>query len=122
MKFEIIPGIPEVANFLNELSNRCKNGLANNDEISLHKKLKHTFELLSNNPKHSSLNSHEIGELTARYGKKVFTSYVENNTPSAKRIYWVYGPNKEQITIISIEPHPNDKSNAYKKIKLSKEP
>ena len=37
------------------------------------------------------------------------------------RIYWVYGPEKDQITIIALEPHPNDsKNNAYRKIRLSK--
>lgn len=35
------------------------------------------------------------------------------------RVFWVYGPNKNEITIIGIEPHPNDKSNSYKKITLS---
>lgn len=121
MKFEIVPGIPEVDKFLKDLSNKCKTNIATSDEVSLYKKLKHTFELLSNDPFYPSLNSHEISELTTRYGKKVFTSYIENKTPAAKRIYWVYGPNRGQITIISIEPHPNEKSNAYKKIKLSHE-
>ena len=122
MSFEIVPGIPNVADFLNKLSYKCKNNEASADEFLLHKKLKHTFELLSIDPFYPGLNSHEIGELTIRYGKKVFTSYVENNKPNAKRIYWVYGPNQGQITIISIEPHPNDKANSYKKIKLSHEP
>lgn len=61
----------------------------------------------------------EIDLLTARYGIKVWESYLENNTPGAGRIFWVYGPDKGDITIIGLEPHPNDKSNAYKKITLS---
>ena len=32
---------------------------------------------------------------------------------------WTYGPGQGDITIVAIEPHPNDKSNAYKKITLS---
>ena len=71
------------------------------------------------NPKHPGLNSHEITSLTARYGMKVFESYLENNTPKAGRIFWVYGPNKKDITIIGLEPHPDDKTNAYKKVTLS---
>ena len=35
------------------------------------------------------------------------------------RIYWTYGPKQGQIIIMGIEPHPNDKSNAYSKIRLS---
>ena len=49
---------------------------------------------------------------------KVFESYIENNVSSAKRIFWVYAPYKNDITIIGIEPHPNDK-NDYKRIILS---
>ena len=35
-------------------------------------------------------------------------------------MYWVYGPGKEEITIIGLEPHPEDRKNgAYDKVKLS---
>ena len=39
-------------------------------------------------------------------------SYLENHKPVAGRIFWVYGPDKNDITIIGIEPHPNDKKDA----------
>ena len=54
-----------------------------------------------------------------RYGQKVWESYLENHKPAAGRIFWVYGPDKNDITIIGIEPHPNDKKDAYQKITLS---
>ena len=57
--------------------------------------------------------------LTKRYGIKVFELYMENNKPRAGRIFWVYGPDKKDITIIAIEPHPDDKSKSYEKIELS---
>ncbi len=44
---------------------------------------------------------------------------LENNTPKAGRIFWCYGPDKGSITIIGLEPHPEDKANSYKKITLS---
>ena len=50
---------------------------------------------------------------------KVWESYLENDTPGAGRLFWVYGPDKGDITVIGLEPHPNDKSNAYRKITLS---
>jgi len=51
---------------------------------------------------------------------KVWESYLENNVPAAGRIFWVYGPEKEDITIIGIEPHPEDKkSSGYNKVSLS---
>lgn len=50
---------------------------------------------------------------------KVWESYLENNTPAAGRIFWAYGPEQGDITVIGPESHPNDKANAYKKITLS---
>ena len=39
---------------------------------------------------------------------------------SAGRIFWVYEPGKEDITIIGIEPHPEDKKNGgCDKVRLS---
>ncbi|WP_231364260.1 hypothetical protein [Treponema socranskii] len=51
--------------------------------------------------------------------KDFWESYLENNKPAAGRIFWVYDPNKSDITIIGLEPHPNDKKDAYRKITLS---
>lgn len=51
---------------------------------------------------------------------KVWESYLENNVPAAGRIFWVYGPGKEDLTIIGIEPHQEDKKNGgYDKVQLS---
>ena len=50
---------------------------------------------------------------------KVWESYLENNTPAAGRIFWAYGPEQGDITVIGLEPHPNDKANAHKKITLA---
>ena len=50
---------------------------------------------------------------------KVFESYLENNTPAAGRVFWVYGPGRGDITIIGLEPHPNDKVKSYDKVTLS---
>lgn len=37
-----------------------------------------------------------------------------------KKMYWVYGPDQKDITIIGLEPHPEDKKNgAYDRILLS---
>jgi len=82
-----------------------------------------TFRLLAVDPRHNSLQTHEISELSRRYGEKVWQSYLENNTPAAGRIFWVYGPGKNEITIIGLEPHPEDaKRQAYSRVRLSQLP
>lgn len=116
--FEIRLGIPEMLEFWTDLETKNSSNSINKDELKIYKKLLKCFKLLSKNPFHNSLNSHEIEILSKRYGMKVWQSYLENNTPSAGRVYWVYYP-KGSITIIGIEPHPNDNKHSYEKITLS---
>ena len=114
-------GIPEMLAYWNTLEERVRTFLANKEEKKTFKLLHKTLCKIADNPKYPGLHTHEIAPLTARYGIKVFQSYCENRNPRAMRIYWVYGPKKDAITIIGLEPHPNDsKSNAYTKIRLSR--
>ena len=70
-----------------------------------------------------SLASHEIDDLTRKYGSKIFQSYLENNAPAAGRLFWAYGPDHGDITVLAIEPHPEDqKRGAYLRLKLSSLP
>jgi len=71
-----------------------------------YKAVKKTIRLLSSNPRHNSLQTHEYTSLKGPKGEKVFEAYAEQSTPTAYRVFWYYGPNKGQITIISITPHP----------------
>lgn len=120
MPFNIRMGVPEMELFWNELKDKADNGNLNKTELKLFKQLVKAFGFLSQNPRHPGLSSHEISDLTKRYGMKVWESYLENNTPSAGRIFWVYGPDQKDITIIGIEPHPEDKKRGgYDKVKLS---
>ena len=80
-------------------SDRSKAGLA--------KQVKKTLGYLQNNPRHPSLRTHPYSiPNPIRPGEKVFEAYAQNNTPSAYRVFWCYGPGKQQITIITITPHP----------------
>ena len=117
--YNIRMGVPEMSALWNSLCQKIKSGTAGKDEIQLHKKLGSALSHLSTDPRYPGLQSHEITSLSRRYGMKVWQSYLENRTPAAGRIYWVYGPDRSDITIIGIEPHPNDKSYAYDKITLS---
>ena len=70
------------------------------------KRVKKCLAQLAANPRHPGLNSHKFREMTGSRGEEVWESYVENNTPSAWRVFWHYGPDKALITIISITAHP----------------
>ena len=109
--FEIHMGVPEMDALWKDLTSKIKNDSASKDEVLLYKKLGNCLKKLSNDLKYPGLQSHEIKALSARYGIKVWQSYLENNVPAAGRLFWIYGPNKNSITVIGLEPHPNDKSN-----------
>ena len=74
----------------------------------LFKQIHKTLGLLSQNPRHPSLCTHEYDSISNPFDpkEKVFEAYVQNNTPGAYRVFWCYGPRKRQLTIIAITPHP----------------
>ena len=71
-----------------------------------YKAVKKAIELLTNNPRHPSLQTHEFTSVKGPNGEKVFEAYAEQDTPGAYRILWYYGPSRGQITIALITPHP----------------
>jgi len=123
MAFKIRLGLPAMEALWKDLSTRKLQGALDKDEERFFKKLIKALGYLEQNPRHNSLASHEIDDLTRKYGFKVFQSYLENATPAAGRLFWAYGPDKGDITVLAIEPHPEDqKRGAYQRIKLSNMP
>ncbi len=123
MEYKIRMGIPEMKELWDDLSRRFRNNSLKGDEKKKFKKLVKALTYLGKNPKHNSLATHEIKTLSKKFGMKVWQSYIENKTPSAGRIFWVYGPWKEEITVIGIEPHPEDKKQGgYETVNLSNLP
>lgn len=71
------------------------------------KKVKKALRLLRDiGPAHPGLNSHKYHSLTGPNGEDVWESYVENRPPGAWRIWWIYGPGADTITILTVGPHP----------------
>lgn len=70
------------------------------------KKVRKCLGYLQTNPKHPSLDTHEYSSMRGENGEKVWEAYAENNTPSAWRVFWHYGPNSNEITIVAVTPHP----------------
>jgi hypothetical protein len=61
---------------------------------------------LQANPRHPGLHTHEFSSFKGPGGEKVFEAYAEQNTPAAYRIFFFYGPGKNEITVFTITPHP----------------
>ena len=70
------------------------------------KAVRKTLGYLETNPRHPSLNTHKYDSLQGPHGEEVFEAYAESKTPAAYRIFWCYGPGKQEITILSITSHP----------------
>lgn len=120
MAFTIRMGIPEMLSLWSDLQYEYRNGTISKKDAELYKKWGNALKKLSSDPMYPSLHTHEIPPLTRRYGVKVWQSYLENKTSGARRMYWVYGPGQQEITIIGLEPHPEDaKNGAYDRVTLS---
>ena len=64
--------------------------------------------LLQTNPRHPGLKTHEHHSLERPFDSagKVFEACAQNKTPGAYSIFWRHGPEKKDITIIAVTPHP----------------
>ncbi len=71
-----------------------------------HRKVLKTLGLMEINLRHPSLNTHKYDSISGSNGEEVFEAYVENKTPAAFRVFWYYGPNRDELTILAITPHP----------------
>ncbi len=74
----------------------------------LFKQVRKATKLLLSNPRHPGLQTHEYHSLEHPFDprEKVFEAYARNRTPGAYHVFWCYGPNRKDITIIAITPHP----------------
>src|SRR5690606_5894767 len=128
MTFQIVPGRPGMQAHIDRLAAGLKAGTLDKSEQRLAKKLFKAIANLARDPFYPALNSHEVSALTQRFSTrdqkiKVFQSYLENQTPSAGRLYWVYGPERQMITLVGLEPHPEDRKNSgYARVELSRMP
>ena len=68
-------------------------------------KFKKAVKLLKQvGPSHPGLHTHKMDTWRGPGGEPVWNSYVENGTPSAWRMYWIFdGP--DRIQILSVGPH-----------------
>lgn len=79
------------------------------NDLAKLKKVRRTLARLEQNPRHPGLHSHPYESFPVNRDVKVWDSYIENNTPSAWRVFWRYGPDEPDqpvITVLAIGPHP----------------
>jgi hypothetical protein len=72
------------------------------------KQIRKALGFLQTNPRHPSLQTHVFHSLEHPYNPsgKVFEAYVQQRTPAAYRLFWCDGPQKGQMTVVAITPHP----------------
>ena len=90
---------------LTSLAQKSLNSLKK-DDPKKHKKVLKTLGLMEVNLRHPSLNTHKYESMRGPNGEEIFEAYVENKTPAAFRVFWYYGPNRDELTILAITPHP----------------
>jgi hypothetical protein len=89
----------------NEAAEQVREIESDRSRQGLIQQLKKALRHLAANPNHPGLQSHPIAQFDKVFGGKVFSSYIQNHTPQAHRILWVYGPKPKQITVVSVTPH-----------------
>jgi len=74
----------------------------------LFKQVRKTILLLADNPRHPGLQTHPYHSLENPFDPKakVFEAYAQQRTPGAYRVFWCYGPGKNEITLLAVTPHP----------------
>lgn len=79
------------------------------------KQVRKTLGYLETNLEANSLQTHPYESLSRRYGRKVFQSYIQQDTPGAYRVFWYYGDDETDkkgrripiITVVAIHLHPD---------------
>jgi hypothetical protein len=86
---------------------RILTDLQRGSQVDKLKKIRKALRLLATQgPRYPALNTHRYESVPGPGGEPLWESYVENHTPSAWRIWWIYGPGGDDITIVTIGPHP----------------
>ena len=110
----------EAETLINELGKKAIASELNRDEKDLYRKIRKALQHLEANPRHPGLKSHEIDVLTEKYGVRIWESYLENKKAGARRVFWIYGPETKEITIVGIENHP-ESGRGFSRVKLAQE-
>lgn len=70
------------------------------------KAVRKALAYMETNLRHPGLKTHKYSSLKGPQGQEIFEAYAKNQTSQAYRIFWHYGPGKNEISILAIVPHP----------------
>lgn len=97
-----------------KLEDKAKKGSLGDNEKDLLAKIYHCFLHLSDNPNHPSLNTSPytknstfnswLSRMVGNNKVRCYHSYIENESPSARRLYWYY--DNGSIKLVGIARHP----------------
>lgn len=92
--------------FTEEADDQFSNLQKSKDKQVQFKAVGKALAYMNSNLRHPSLKTHKFDGIKSPFGGEVFESYAQNKTPGAYRVFWTYGPNKAEITVLAITPHP----------------
>jgi hypothetical protein len=98
VNFVIRRGIPEIEKFWSDLDQKLASGTLSKTEARLLRKLVKIAGFLAANPFPQQLAVSRNRSTHPPLRPQVFQSYLENQTPAAGRMFWVYGPGEREIT------------------------
>jgi len=77
------------------------------------RQVRKTLGLLETNLRHPSLQTHKFRSLAGPNGEELFEAYIQQHTPAAFRVFFLYGPDRREgrrrvpvLTIVAITAHP----------------
>ena len=76
MTFQIFMGLPEMDALWKNLLGKAQHHALSSDEREFFDKWSKALQSLSRNPKHPGLKTHEIDDLSKKFGIKVWQSYL----------------------------------------------
>lgn len=83
-----------------------RDGLEKNpSSAKVWKAVRKTLAMMETNLRHPGLMTHKYHSLEGPDGEDVFEAYAQQQTPAAYRVFWYYGPDKGQITVVAITSH-----------------
>ena len=98
MTFELV--------FTDEARDNLKKLEDDSSKKAILKAVRKTLGLMETNLRHPGLKTHKYQSIKGPQGEEVFEDDEKNKRSGAYRVFRHYGPEKNQISIVAIVPHP----------------